>query len=297
VSVDASTPLGPPLQRASARLDGVVSRDRRFARIAHHTFPALLGLVVLATIAVHVLGIGSPTDAHLEDTLAPPSLAHLFGTDDLGRDVFLRTIYGTLTDLQIGAIATVLPAIVGLTLGSLSGYFGGWVDAVLVRIVDFMMAFPLMVLVICVVAVIGPGLTGVFIALVVKGIPVYLRLARGQMLLLREQQFILCARTLGFSHLRVLLNHALVHVLRPVIVYAIFDLMGNILLLAALSYLGLGVQPPGAEWGAIMAAGQSYLLTAWWIVTLPGLFVVFVGVCVSVTGEAVAERLRQAGAA
>jgi len=256
------------------------------------------GLVLLlgASVLMRVAAVGHPLTPSLADTLAAPSLGHPFGTDALGRDVFARSIYAAVPDLQIAVIASGIPAVLGVLIAVLAGYRPGWADAAVVRVVDFLLAFPLMVLVICVVAIIGPGLTGVYLALVVKGLPGYIRLARGQMLVLREQQFVLAAETLALPRRRILVGHCLPHVVRPILVYAIFDITGNILLLASLSYLGLGVQPPGAEWGAIMADGQAYLLQAWWIVVLPGLVVVLVGVAISVLGEALAERMRLGGA-
>jgi len=253
----------------------------------------VIGLAIAASTAMHLFQIGQPNTPSFDSALLPPSLKHLFGTDNLGRDVFLRTIYATLTDVQIGAVATGVPVLIGLAVGGAAGYLGGWVDAIVVRVFDFIMAFPLMVLVIAVLAVMGPGLAGVYVALIVKGVPIFGRLTRGELLALRERPFILAAKTLGFSNRRILFRHALPHVVVPNLVLAVSDMLANILLLAALSYLGLGVQPPTAEWGALIAAGQPYLLTQWWLATLPGLYVVAVGVGFSLTGEGCAELWRR----
>jgi peptide/nickel transport system permease protein len=159
------------------------------------------------------------------------------------------------------------------------------------RLMDVLLALPFLVLVLAIVATSGPGLTGVYIGLITALFPVLVRITRGEMLALREQQFLLAAQTLGFSRRRIVLRHALPHLLRPNVVFALAAMVGNITALAALSYLGVGVRPPTPEWGAIIAGGQSYLLNAWWIATLPGLFMVAVCVAIYMTGEALAERL------
>lgn len=252
----------------------------------------LLAAIIGVSVVVRLLGLGHPYAASLDSVLLAPSPAHPFGTDNLGRDVLTRTLYATVTDVQVGVVTTIVPLLIGLAIGVLAGYFGGRVDTALMRVVDFVLAFPFIVLIMVVIVIFGPGLTGVYVGLVIKGFPAYARLTRGEMLVLREQQFILAARSLGFSSRRVVSRHALPHVIRPNLVYAPSDMLGNILLLASLSFLGLGVQPPQAEWGAIIADGQSYLLTAWWISTLPGVFVVLVGLGLNLTGEGLAEKLR-----
>jgi peptide/nickel transport system permease protein len=253
---------------------------------------AILTVVVLLAVGLSVAHIGDPDRIDLLDTLAKPSLAHPFGTDGLGRDVFVRTVYATGLDLQVGVVTTAIPLVVGMVLGLISGFLGGWVDAVIMRVVDALLAFPFIVMVIAFVTIFGVGLTGAYIGLTVTTIPFFARLTRGEMLVLREQRFMLAARTLGFSDARIVFKHALPHLVRPNLVFVPSSILLNILTLAALSYLGLGVQPPTAEWGAIIGDGQQYLLSAWWISTLPGLFVVLVGVGFSLTGEGLAERLR-----
>jgi peptide/nickel transport system permease protein len=253
---------------------------------------AIISLAVLATIVVRVANVGHPDRIELLNELLAPSLSHPFGTDALGRDVLMRTVYATGLDLQVGLITTVVPLVIGMVLGLLAGFFGRWVDALVMRVMDALLAFPFIVLIISFVAIFGVGLTGVYVGLTVASVPVFARLTRGEMLVLREQQFMMAARTLGYSNRRIIFKHALPHLVRPNLVYFPSNMLGNVLTLAALSYLGLGVQPPTPEWGAIIAGGQSYLLTSWWISTLPGLFVVIVGIGFSLTGEGLAERLR-----
>jgi peptide/nickel transport system permease protein len=241
---------------------------------------------------VRIVPIGHPDQIALLNILAKPSPAHPFGTDALGRDVFLRTVYATGLDLEVGLVTTVAPLVIGMLLGLLAGFFGGWIDAVIMRVMDAFLAFPFIVLIIAFVTIFGVGLTGIYIGLTVGSVPFFARLTRGEMLVLREQQFMLAARTLGYSTRRIVFKHALPHLIRPNLVFAPSNILGNILTLAALSYLGIGAQPPTPEWGAIIAGGQTYLLSAWWISTLPGLFVVIVGIGFSLTGEGLAERLR-----
>lgn len=267
-------------------------RGRRRGGIGLWVGAVILGLIVLSTLVVNIFGIGSPDQVSLVNTLLAPSSAHLFGTDSLGRDVFLRTIYGGGIDIEVGLVTTVVPFVIGIAIGVISGFFGGRVDSVLMRVIDAILAFPFIVLIISFVTIFGVGLTGVYVGLIVGSVPTFARLTRGEMLVLREQQFMMASRTLGYSSRRIIFKHALPHLVRPNLVYAPSNMLANILAVAALSYLGLGVQPPTAEWGAIISEGQSYLLNAWWIATLPGLFVVLVGVGLSLLGDGLAERLR-----
>lgn len=252
----------------------------------------IIVLAVLSTVVVRVFGIGNPNGLDLTNALAGPSLAHPFGTDALGRDVFVRTVYATGLDLQIGLLTTLMPLLGGMVIGLVAGLYGGWVEALLMRVMDVLLAFPFLVLILAFVAIFGAGTTGIYVGLTVGGLPIFARLTRGEMLVLREQQFIMAARTLGYSNRRIVFRHALPHVIRPNMVYTPSNMLGNVLAVAALSYLGLGVQPPTPEWGAIIASGQSYLLSAWWISTLPGLFVVVVGLGLALMSEGLAERLR-----
>jgi peptide/nickel transport system permease protein len=186
---------------------------------------------------------------------------------------------------------TYVPLVTGVVLGALAGYFGGWVDSVIMRLVDVVIAFPFLVLVIAILAVVGPGLKGMYIAVLAVGWSMYARLTRAEMLVLREQQFVLAAQALALPRRRVIFRHAVPNVLRPNVVFSMADFVLNILLAASLSFLGLGVRPPTAEWGAMVADGQNFLLNAWWITTLPGLVIVVVGIALSLIGDGLAERL------
>ena len=252
---------------------------------------AILVVVTSASAVAHIFGLVHPYEQNLFQTLQSPSLHHLFGTDDAGRDVFGRTLWASLLDLEVGVLSTAAPLLIGLVLGAIVGYVGGVLDALVMRVMDVILAFPFLILMLALAAIYGAGLSTVYLGLVLAGVPVFVRLTRAEMLVLREQQFMLAAKTLGFSRKRIVGRHALPHLLRPNLVYALSNIVGNIGYLATLSYLGLGVQQPTPEWGSIISSGQQYLLTQWWISTLPGLFMVGVCVALFMTGEALARKL------
>jgi peptide/nickel transport system permease protein len=247
--------------------------------------------VALAAIFAPLIAPYNPNEQNLLASFEHPSWQHLMGTDNLGRDIFSRVVYAGRVDFQIGLITTYVPLVTGMLLGALAGYFGGWIEAVVMGLVDIVIAFPFLVLVIAILAIIGPGLTGLYIAVLAVGWSMYARLTRGEMLVLREQQFMLAAESLGFSRRRIIVRHALPNLLRPNLVFSMADFVLNILLAASLSFLGLGVQPPTAEWGAMVADGQNYLLNAWWITTMPGIVIVVVGVGLSLIGDGLADRM------
>jgi peptide/nickel transport system permease protein len=265
--------------------------DRRWATWTLYAGIAVVGVVGVVAVFAPLIAPSAPTAQDLANAFQPPSLAHLMGTDNLGRDIFSRVVYAARTDLQIGLIMTYIPLLTGVLLGAVAGYFGGWVDTVIMRLVDVVIAFPFLVLVIAILAVVGPGLKGMYIAVISVGWSMYARLTRAEMLVLREQQFMLAAEALGFSRKRIIFRHAVPNLLRPNIVFSMADFVLNILLAASLSFLGLGVRPPTPEWGAMVAEGQNFLLNAWWITTLPGLVIVIVGIGLSLIGDGLAERL------
>jgi peptide/nickel transport system permease protein len=251
------------------------------------------GLLVVVMAAALIGGFVLPQPNHqdLDVTMAAPSLSHPFGTDDLGRDVLSRTLAATWLDLGLALGVTAVSVLIGLIVGSLAGYAGGWTERIFMRLVDVVIGFPYVVFVLAVVAIMGPGVTSLVIAIVGFNWALYARLARAEMLVLRGTPFVQAAQTLGYSHRRVVLRHALPNLLRPVVVYSMSDVVGVILLIASLSFLGLGVRPPTPEWGAIIASGQSFLTVAWWISTLPGMVVALVGLAFVTIGDALGELL------
>jgi peptide/nickel transport system permease protein len=275
---------------AAAALRRRALRTRRWSNVTLYTGLAIVVLYVLAAVAAPLIAPHSPSEQDLLAAFQSPSASHLLGTDSLGQDVFSRVLYGLRTDLVLGIVCTYVPLVIGMLLGACAGYFRGPVEAVIMGLVDLTIALPFLVLVLAIVAVAGPGLTGVYIGLIVISWALYARTTRAEMLVLREQQFILAGQALGYSNARILFRHALPNLLRPNLVFSMADIVLNILSLAALSFLGVGVAPGSPELGAIIFDGQPYLLTAWWITTLSGLVLVVLGVGFSLVGDALADR-------
>jgi peptide/nickel transport system permease protein len=287
------TPHGAPAPAAPA-----AERRRRAAGLRGMSMQAKVGAVILAVLVL--AGLLAPLIApyaqnglDFEHILTGPSGSHLMGTDSTGRDVFSRTLYALRIDLAIVVGVTYVPLPIGVLIGAMAGYFGGAVDAVVSRIVDTMIAFPFIVLVIAVIAIVGPGVKGVLIGVPIVAWALYARLARSEMLVMREQPFMLATTALGYTRRRTILRHAVPNLMRSCLIYSTLDMVVNLLLLASLAYLGLGAQPPNAELGSIIADGQSTLLTAWWVATLPGLVVVLFGVGAGLLGDGLSDgRLR-----
>lgn len=282
-------------EAAWKRLQDRSVSERRWSSYTLGSGVAIILVITFLTLAAPLLGFTNPNEASLTRALLPPSLAHPFGTDDVGRDIFTRVLYGGRIDLLFGLVTTYVSLVIGLALGALAGYFGGWLDTLVMRVVDMVISFPFIVLILAITAITGPGLFGAYVGVLAVSWALYARLTRGEMLALREKQYILTAKTLGFTHWRIIFVHSIPNLLRSNLVFSMSDMVLNILTLAALSYLGLGVTPPTAEWGSIIAQGQKYLFTAWWISTLPGLVVVLVGVGFSLVGDGLADRLAEDG--
>src|SRR5262245_23682827 len=255
----------------------------------------IVGLVIVVGITLlslfaRWLPIPDPLEQDIKARLQPPSLEHWFGTDNVGRDMFSRVIYGGQVDLMLGFVTATVSLAIGMTLGAIAGFYRGVRETLIMRTVDVLLALPFLVLVIAMLAIVGPGLTGVYVGIIAVSWVIYTRITYAEMLNLRERQFILAARTLAFSDRRIIFRHALPNLVRPNVAWYMSDIVLNILALTSLSYLGLGVQPPAPEWGALIASGQTFLLKAWWISTLPGLVVVVVGVGFVLIGEWVTEH-------
>ena len=281
--------LGPGAMALEAAFDR--STQRRVTHVGLWVHLAIVvGITGLSLFAPY-LPLRSPTDITPGARLQPPSFEHWFGTDNLGRDMFSRVIYGAQIDLLLGVVTTYASLAIGMVVGVVAGYYRGIRESVLMRLVDTLIAFPFFVLVLAIVGMVGPGLLGVYIGIIVVSWTVYARISYSEMLVLRERQFILAAKTLGYSDLRIMFRHAIPNLIRPNLVFSLFDVVLNVLALASLSYLGLGVKPPTPELGSLIAGGQGYLLTSWWITTMPGLVVVLIGVGFSLVGEGIADRL------
>jgi len=255
----------------------------------------MLGLTVFAAAFAPVLIRSDPVKTDLVNSLQPPSAAHWLGTDNFGRDILARLVYGARVDLQIGTVPTAATFLVGLIIGSVAGYYGGAVDGLLMRILDVSMAFPFYVLVIAIVAMLGPGLLNMYAAMILAGWVSYARVIRGEVLAAKNHEYVLGARALGASDLRVIRRHLLPNVVTVGIIFAMSDAVLNILLGGALSFLGLGVQPPTPEWGLMIAEGRDFLLTSPAMVIFPGLALLWVGVTFNMLGDRLTDRLRPGG--
>lgn len=239
---------------------------------------AVVGLTALVAIDKYLLEkalismvLYDPQALDSTAQLAPPSLAHPFGTDTLGRDVLSRVIYGTLISLQVGIIAVSISVVIGVTMGLIAGYFGGRTDDVIMRIVDVLLAFPGIILAIAVTGILGPSIRNVVIALAIQGWVTYTRLIRGEVLSVRERDYVKAAKSIGASDRQIILGDILPNTIYPVIVQATLGIGGFIIAEAGLSFLGLGPQPPTASWGLMLATGRSYVQTAWWLSLCPGI--------------------------
>jgi peptide/nickel transport system permease protein len=249
----------------------------------------ILGILVLAGLFAPLIAPYGQNELDFNNILSAPSLTHLFGTDSAGRDVFSRSLYALRLDLTIVLLVTYVPLPIGVLVGAMAGYFGGVTDSIVSRATDTMIAFPFIVLVIAVISIVGPGVKAVLIAVPIVAWALYARVARAEMLVMREQPFMLATTALGYTKRRSILRHALPNLMRSCLIYSTLDMVVNLLLLASLAYLGLGAQPPNAELGSIIADGQNTLLSAWWVATLPGLVVVLFGVGAGVLGDGLSD--------
>lgn len=233
----------------------------------------------------------SPDEINVDAILLPPSTLHWFGTDALGRDVFTRVVYGGRISLLVGFVAEGIAVVIGLILGSISGYYGGKVDSVIMRFADIMLCFPTFFLILSVITFLEPNIWNIMIVIGLTGWMQVARLVRGEFLTLREREFVLYEKVLGSSNFYIIFKHILPNALNPVIVSAAFGIAGAILTESALSFLGLGVQPPIPSWGNILTSGKDMMEAAWWLSVFPGLFIFVSILCYNLIGEGLKEAL------
>lgn len=248
-----------------------------------------LAIALGVTLLGNSLAPYDPTAINLSLAFQAPSLQHLFGTDNLGRDIFSRTIVATPVDAEIAFAIVGISSLFGLVCGSLSGFLGGYVDEVFMRITDLFLAFPSLVLAIAVAIALGPGVTNVILANLVVWWPIYARLSRAGALSLKQTQYVEAARIAGLSKFAILLEHILPNNVAPILVYGTLDIGNAILYASVLSYLGLGAQPPQSEWGRMVFDGQTYLTSAWWISIIPGLIILGVALGFNLLGDALRD--------
>jgi peptide/nickel transport system permease protein len=257
---------------------------------------AVLGLLilivlVLAAIAAPLLPLEDPIQIDPPHALYSPGAPYLFGSDQYGRDVFSRVVYGGRVSLAVGPIAVAIALVPGVLVGLIAGYYGRWVDVLLMRLVDIMLAFPGILLALGIVAVLGPSLTSLMIAVGISSIPTYARLTRASVLSARENLYVDAARVVGARDAVILLRHILPNVVAPVIVVSTLGVGAAILVAATLSFLGLGSQPPTAEWGRMLSEGRQYLREQWWIATFPGLAIMLTVLALNMLGDGLRDAL------
>ena len=293
-----STPTAPQSLRQWLADPAPASRRQAVAgNVARAVFSilansaALAGLIIVAALMLMALlapilaGRVLPNVPDLDATLAAPSAAHWFGTDELGRDIYARVLYGAQVTLKIVILVSVVVAPIGLIIGTLAGYAGGWVDAVLMRITDIFLAFPRLVLALAFAAALGPGIVNAVIAISLTAWPPYARLARAETITIARSDFIQAVVVQGASTPRILLKHIMPLCLSSVIVRLTLDMAGIILTAAGLGFLGLGAQPPTAEWGAMISSGRNVILDQWWVATIPGIAIFIVSLGFNLLGD------------
>lgn len=274
----------------------------RLVRSLVRSREALLGALIVVMFVVTAIGAPvvaplDPLSQSLQDRLLPPvwqdggSAAHLLGTDQLGRDVLSRIIHGGRITLLVGFMCALIACVVGTVLGMVAAYAGGWIDSAIMRIADVQLSLPFIILAIALVAVVGPSLLNIIIVLGLTSWVRFARVVRAETLVVRELDYVTAAVALGAGHWRILLHHVLPNVASSIIVVATLEIPRLILMEAALSFLGLGVQPPMPSWGSMVSEGRTYIATAWWLTTLPGLAITMVSLSVNLIGDWLRDAL------
>ncbi len=253
----------------------------------------LIIILILATVALFAPLIApyGPATINVYNVLSPPDSAHLLGTDDLGRDVLSRIIWGSRASLKVGFIAVGIAITIGTALGAIAGFYGGAIDSLLMRFVDIMLAFPTFFLILAVIAIVEPSISTIMIIIGLTGWMDVARLVRAEFLTLKEREFVSAARVIGASDSRIIFRHIIPNALSPVFVAATFGIAGAILTESGLSFLGLGVQPPEPSWGNILTSGKDYITVAWWLSLFPGLAILITVLSYNLVGEGLRDAL------
>lgn len=255
----------------------------------------MFAILILLAIFIPYLSPYNPTEQNLSAFLQPPSAAHWLGTDQLGRDLFTRLIYAARTDLTIMVLAEIIPFCTGVMLGMISGYYGKWTDRIISLITDTFIAFPFYLIVIIVAFASGAGERGIYITFILVGWIVFARVVRGLSASFRKQEWIASAQTLGLPGHRILLRHLLPNVLPQAVVVLMTDMIGLLVAIVTLGYLGIGIAPPTPDWGTMIADGQPFITTAWWLSAVPGFAAVYTGIALSLLGDGLADIWRRKG--
>ena len=246
-------------------------------------------LVILLAVLAPIIAPFNPNEMELSAILSPPSLEHLMGTDQLGRDLFSRILYGARPSLMAAIGIVLIGSIAGLVLGTVSGLMGGWVDNLIMRFMDIMMALPGLVIALALTAALGPSLKNAVIAIGILSIPGYARVVRGQALSLRSREYVLASRLMGASSGFLISQHLVPNIFPTLLVFITFQLGGAILASSALSFIGLGIQPPDPEWGAIVGAGRNYVLVSWWVFVFPGIAITLTAASFNILGDSMRD--------
>jgi peptide/nickel transport system permease protein len=284
----AFDPLEPPEPDVLAPRRRLRRRQRNTPLVAGLT---LFGLIVLVALCAPLLTSHDPIQQSLNDAfLAPGSAGHPLGTDALGRDVWARLLYGARVDLRVAVLAVVSPFIIGSLTGLVAGWFGGWIDTIIGRVIDVVIAFPFLVLIIALVFTMGPGTTSIYVAITLVGWVAYARIVRAQVLVAKEQEYAMAARVSGLPTWRILLRHLLPNVVLQAIVFSMSDIVLTLLAIVTLGFLGLGVPPPTPDWGTMIQEGQQFILSKWYMSTIPGLAVVLTGLSLALIADGIVEK-------
>ncbi|MBU8878279.1 ABC transporter permease subunit [Bacillus sp. FJAT-29790] len=251
----------------------------------------LLGVIILSAILAPLLTSYNPNVIDAANKFQAPSWSHWFGTDEVGRDIFTRILFGARISLGLGILAILIAALIGLIIGTISGYFGGVIDQAIMRMMDMILAFPTLILAMALASALGPSIQNAMIAIAIIKIPVYVRLARSETLSLRESLFVKSAQTFGIHPFRIIRKHIMPNSVSPVIIQGTLDVGDAILLIATLGFLGLGAQPPAPEWGAMISIGWKYLLDFWWYPTFPCLFLFLSAGALNLIGDGIRDVL------
>lgn len=251
----------------------------------------IIGLMFICALFAPLIATHDYAKQDLPSMLQPPSKVHLFGTDEFGRDIFSRVIYGSRVSIKVGFLAVGISLLTGLFFGSIAGYYGRLLDSVICALIDIALAFPMTLLAIAIIAVLGPGLFNVCLAIALSSWGSFARIARGQFLSLKNQEFVEAARILGYSDARIIFRHILPNSLAPLVVLTTLEVPKAIIVEATLSFLGLGIQPPLPSWGSIMSSGRSFLFHAPWITIFPGVMIILIVMGFNLLGDALRDSL------
>lgn len=268
------------------------------ARMLSKNKMAMLGLVILIILILLAIFANVIADyetvvikQNLANRLSPPNSQNWLGTDEFGRDIFARLIHGARVSLKVGILAVGLSIIIGGTLGAISGFYGGYTDNVIMRIMDIFLAVPSILLAIAIVSALGPSIINLMVAISISSVPRYARIVRASVLSIRDQEFIEAAKAIGASNTRIIFKHIIPNSLAPVIVQGTLGVASAILSTAGLSFIGLGIQPPDPEWGSMLSGGRQYLRYAWWVTTFPGVAIMITILSLNLLGDGLRDAL------